>query len=81
MEAANNVGALIEQLQERRTSLAKIVECVEAMGTDHEAQARLLAKDGVPQMAGVREICDTLELVVGDEYWPLPKYSEILFIK
>ncbi|HEY9516098.1 MAG TPA: glutamine synthetase III [Gemmatimonadaceae bacterium] len=79
VEAANNVGALIEQLQERRTSLAKIVECVEAMGTDHEAQARLLAKDGVPQMAGVREICDTLELVVGDEYWPLPKYREMLF--
>jgi len=27
----------------------------------------------------VRETCDTLELMVGDEYWPLPKYREILF--
>jgi glutamine synthetase len=30
-------------------------------------------------MAEVREACDALELVVGDEFWPLPKYREILF--
>ena len=32
-------------------------------------------------MHEVREIADKLEKVVADDLWPLPKYSEILFIK
>src|SRR5687768_14495245 len=32
-------------------------------------------------MAAVREAVDALESVVADDLWPLPKYSEILFIK
>ena len=32
-------------------------------------------------MDEVREAADALEKVVADEYWPLPKYSEMLFIK
>jgi glutamine synthetase len=35
----------------------------------------------VPAMEGVREIADRLEKVVADDLWPLPKYSEILFVK
>jgi glutamine synthetase len=31
--------------------------------------------------ARVRELGDQLEKVVADDLWPLPKYSEILFIK
>lgn len=32
-------------------------------------------------MADVREIADTLERTVSDDLWPLPRYSEMLFIK
>ncbi len=32
-------------------------------------------------MAKVREAADVLEKVVADDLWPLPKYSEMLFIK
>jgi len=32
-------------------------------------------------MVAVREAVDALESVVADDLWPLPKYSEILFIK
>jgi glutamine synthetase len=35
----------------------------------------------VPAMDAVREVADKLEKVVADDLWPLPKYSEILFIK
>jgi glutamine synthetase len=35
----------------------------------------------VPAMGAVREVADKLERVVPDSLWPLPKYSEILFIK
>ena len=34
-----------------------------------------------PAMNAVREIADTLEKLVADDLWPLPKYSEVLFIK
>ena len=32
-------------------------------------------------MDGVREVADRLERIVADDLWPLPRYSEILFIK
>jgi glutamine synthetase len=32
-------------------------------------------------LARVREVGDQLEKIVADDLWPLPKYSEILFIK
>jgi glutamine synthetase len=32
-------------------------------------------------MSAVREAADKLEKIVADDLWPLPKYSEILFIK
>ena len=32
-------------------------------------------------LARVREVGDELEKIVADDLWPLPKYSEILFIK
>jgi glutamine synthetase len=35
----------------------------------------------IPAMGAVRDAADKLEKVVADDLWPLPKYSEILFVK
>jgi len=35
----------------------------------------------VPAMEDVRQVADRLEKLVADDLWPLPKYSEMLFIK
>ena len=35
----------------------------------------------IPAMDGVRAVADQLERIVADDLWPLPKYSEMLFIK
>jgi len=35
----------------------------------------------IPAMNAVRGVADQLEKIVADDLWPLPKYSEILFIK
>jgi glutamine synthetase len=43
--------------------------------------ARYVQQTVIPAMAVVRGIADRLEKVVPDDLWPLPKYSEILFIK
>jgi glutamine synthetase len=35
----------------------------------------------IPAMDDVRDVADRLEKLVADDLWPLPKYSEMLFIK
>jgi glutamine synthetase len=44
-------------------------------------QAEYFRDTIIPAMAAVREGADELERLVADDLWPLPKYSEILFIK
>ena len=78
-ETANRVAKLIQQLQSGRAELGKVVEKAEGMHDAIEKQAKLLTSDGADRMADVRITCDALELIVGDEHWPLPKYREILF--
>jgi len=46
-----------------------------------EAHLQYMAKEIRPLMAEVREHADALEMEVDDALWPLPKYSEMLFIK
>jgi glutamine synthetase len=45
------------------------------------AHARYIHDSVVPAMEAVRSAADALEKVVADDLWPLPKYSEVLFIK
>ncbi len=47
-------------------------------GLEH---ARWMRDNVIPAMDSVREIADRLERIVADDLWPLPKYSEMLFIK
>jgi glutamine synthetase len=50
-------------------------------GDDVLAKAKYVQSAVVPAMSAVRDVADQLERVVPDSLWPLPKYSEILFIK
>ena len=43
--------------------------------------ARYARDNQLTALAKVRELGDRLEKIVADDLWPLPKYSEILFIK
>ena len=47
-------------------------------GLEH---ARWLRDNVIPAMEATREVADRLERIVADDLWPLPKYSEMLFIK
>jgi glutamine synthetase len=48
---------------------------------DPLTHARYMHDVVIPAMEAVRAAADALEKVVADDLWPLPKYSEILFIK
>lgn len=79
VDAANEVGTMIQALRTRRNELVKVLDQAEGMHDALEKQAKLLTSVGANTMEKVREAADALELIVGDEYWPLPKYREILF--
>ena len=76
---ANQVGELVQELQEFREDLSDVIARAEAKHEDPAGQAEMLTSEGADTMAEVRKVCDALELVVGDDYWPLPKYREMLF--
>jgi glutamine synthetase len=50
-------------------------------GDDILKHAEYIRDTVIPAMSAVREGADELERLVADDLWPLPKYSEILFIK
>jgi glutamine synthetase len=77
--AANDAGAKVEELRRRADALAALAAEAEGMEHDAHAQAMHLSTEGKARMQAVRELCDALEEVVGDEHWPLPKYREMLF--
>jgi len=79
VDAANATSKLIATLQKKRAELAKATAKAEHMHDNADAQAQYLTSTGCDVMGEVREACDALELTVGDEFWPLPRYREMLF--
>jgi glutamine synthetase len=79
VEAANEVGQMIESLRDNQRDLQAVLDKAEGMHDDLPKQAKLLTSKGADAMAAVRSCCDALELKVADELWPLPKYREMLF--
>ena len=79
VDAANEIGTLITDLQTHRAALGKVTTKAEGLHEALETQAKLLTSDGADRMARVRETCDALELAVSDDLWPLPKYRDMLF--
>jgi glutamine synthetase len=76
----SEVAGLVDTFVER-------IAALETANTSHPhaddplVHARYVQDTVVPAMSAVREIADHLERAVPDSLWPLPKYSEILFIK
>jgi glutamine synthetase len=84
-------GAGVERLKAELGGLIdEFVEAIFALekaNRDHPQdaevidEARYVQTEVLPAMAAAREVADRLERIVPDDLWPLPKYSEILFIK
>jgi len=79
VDAANEIGALISSLREKRDALVAAIEKAEGLHDDLPKQAKFLTSTGTESMTAAREVSDQIELTVSDELWPLPKYREILF--
>jgi glutamine synthetase len=94
--AARHLALLLEaQLtdlaQESSDLIGEFSEAIKALETANLAEnqphedvlehAKYMRDKVIPAMARVRDVADRLEKIVTDDLWPLPKYSEILFIK
>jgi glutamine synthetase len=85
--SANNSAAkaVLEQVVENVNGLYGAIEALKKVHAAAQAATSLpksaeIYKDQVlPAMLKVREYADTLEGLVSDELWPLPKYREMLF--
>ena len=77
--AAEAAGTLVIELQKRTAALHAAMKKAEALHGDPVKCAQLLTSTGATAMEACREIADKLEVSIGDEYWPLPRYREMLF--
>jgi glutamine synthetase len=73
------VNGLVNRLT---AALDTLVEQNEELGGDTAHSKAYHMRDHiVPAMAAVRAAVDGLEKVVPDDFWPLPRYREMLFVK
>ena len=72
------VIGLADELHE---ALGALDAAREVTKSDTHAQAKHSCDKVLPAMLKVRAAADALEEIVADEYWPLPSYQELLFIR
>ncbi|MEA2409873.1 MAG: glutamine synthetase, partial [Thermoleophilaceae bacterium] len=76
---SGEVGEMIEELTYAIRHLEEKNDTPEDL--EGLAWAKYIRDEVIPAMDGVREVADRLERIVAEDLWPLPRYSEILFIK
>ncbi len=75
--AVKKVAELYKELNDKRNAFETAYQA--CLGLGEEARAKNLAEKVLPIMNNLRDVCDRLEVVVGNGFWPLPKYREMLF--
>lgn len=75
--SVKKVADVLKEVAERRTAMESAYQATTSMG--EEAKAKAFAERVLPAMLSLRDSCDRIEGAVGNGYWPLPKYREMLF--
>jgi glutamine synthetase len=78
-ESLTRLTNLLTSLNKARQHLEVVVNRAEGM-SDEVDKARLFSTEVATAMQEVRSASDGLEAIVADDYWPLPKYREMLFL-
>jgi len=85
LRAAGHEG-LIGETAGLIDAFVSAIQKLEEVNAHHPAEeglehAKWMRDNVIPAMDATREVADRLERIVADDLWPLPKYSEMLFIK
>jgi glutamine synthetase len=78
-DSAARISELLGALQKKRKALDQAIHAAESIESE-EAKGRAFSSVVASAMLDARALCDELESVVADDYWPLPKYREMLFL-
>jgi glutamine synthetase len=85
--SAAGLGELETESRGLVEELTSAIHALEKANLEHPEEvdvidhAHYMHDSVIPAMEAVRAAADGLEKIVADDLWPLPKYSEILFIK
>ncbi len=72
---------LVELIAKLRRAIAAVEEAETQKLPSAAKQAQHVGDKLVPAMAAARALSDELEQLVPNDLWPLPRYSEMLFVK
>jgi len=81
------IGRLTGAVNKNIEEFVNAIEALESVNDSHPPEgdaatgARYMSDTVIPAMEGVREVADRLEHLVAADLWPLPSYSEMLFVK
>jgi len=85
VEKTKSGGKVRKQVVALADELAAAIDALDAARdvtkSDTHAQAKHSCDKVLPAMLKVRAAADALEEIVADEYWPLPSYQELLFLR
>lgn len=79
LATARRVNELIDRLTQKLAVLAE--QNQELGGDDVVSKAEHMRNNIIPALTEVRDVVDRLERVVPDDYWPVPTYRDMLFVK
>jgi glutamine synthetase len=80
-EAKKLLDRFVKLIDQFRVHTDKLCDALEHTHTSTEKQAKFMRDTIVPAMTTLRDLGDSIELLVPHELWPLPTYREMLFIK
>jgi glutamine synthetase len=73
-KVATLANSLYDETEKLSSLLVRVEECNGNLET-----AQFYRNSILPAMESARDFADSLELLVGKEYWPFPTYSDLLF--
>jgi glutamine synthetase len=77
--AATAFARQVTELQKCAAALRAAAAKADTMHHTPAKCAQFLTSTGAGTMQSTRAVSDAIELTMGDEYWPLPRYREMVF--
>jgi len=74
-----DLSAVIEKTHEKRALFDQLLQKLDGVHSEEE-KAHQLAYQTSEIMTELRSLSDQLESMIADDFWPLPKYREMLFL-
>ena len=77
-ENVKKLSKLVEDLNKKRQDIEAAYK--KTIKLDEVERAATFANKVLPTLEAAREVSDSIECIVADDRWPLPKYREMLFL-